>query len=402
MTSLWLLAEASTLRWKSLPPAWVIALVILPLAVLLVTLAYRPERLDRRRRLFLGVVRAAALMAAVLLLFGPFFERTIKRKVRSHMLVLVDTSASMDVADDVDPTIAGDLSDATGVPRDSLGSTPRLELARRALLHGGEDSPIEKMRGKFITHVYSFSDEPRIAWSGDSSDETMEDGSALADARTALGALKPDGSTTRLGDSVLSALEDFRLRNEPVAAVVVLSDGRQTAGARTPREAGEAALQFLQTGSMADRGVPVISIVAGDPSSSRNVQVRNLVAPEVVLARDDASFEFDVVQKGFDGQRGVLRLMFVEPRGENAVLDPGEVTLRPGEAGTRVKARSRFERPGNYLVRVGVPPLAGERIASDNWIEHHIRVVDRKVKVLYVDGRPRREWESLQRALTRD
>jgi hypothetical protein len=51
---------------------------------------------------------------------------------------------------------------------------------------------------------------------------------------------------------------------------------------------------------------------------------------------------------------------------------------------------------------VGVVPAPGESVEEDNWLEHHIRVVDRKVRVLYVDGRPRREWEALQRALTRD
>ncbi len=94
--------------------------------------------------------------------------------------------------------------------------------------------------------------------------------------------------------------------------------------------------------------------------------------------------------------------MFVEPKGENATLVPGEATLKPGEAGVRVKARHRFDHPGTYRIRVGVPPLPGERVTEDNWVDHQIRVVDRKVKVLYVDGRPRREWESLQRALTRD
>ena len=78
----------------------------------------------------------------------------------------------------------------------------------------------------------------------------------------------------------------------------------------------------------------------------------------------------------------------------DATLVPGEVSLVAGDAGVRVQARHRFDVPGTFLVRVGVPPLPGERVAEDNWLDHQVRVVDRKVKVLYVDGRPRREWDS--------
>ena len=390
------------LRWESLPPTWALALLLVPAAALLVWLAYRREDLSRGKRAFLAAIRLATVLAAAALLFGPYIERTLFKKVRSHLLVLVDTSASMALADEVDPKSAPALARATGIPERDLARTPRLDLARRALLQGGEDSVLERLRKKCILHVYSFAGDPRTAWNEDESRDPASPGAAASGPSASLAALRADGTATRLGDSVVAALEDFRLRDEPVAGIVVVSDGRQTSGSRTAREAGEHARNFVPRGSAGARGVPVYPVVAGDPSSSRNVQVRNLVAPEVVLARDDAAFEFNVVEKGFDGETGVLRMMFVEPKGENATLVPGEVTLRPGDAGVAVKARHRFDVPGTYRVRIGVPPLAGERVTEDNWVEHQVRVVDRKVKVLYVDGRPRREWESLQRALTRD
>jgi hypothetical protein len=389
---------AEHLRWESLPPPWALALLVVPAAILLVWLAYRREDLTRGQRLALGALRLGAVLAGVLLLFGPYMERTVEKVVKSHLVVLVDTSASMAVADDVDPASAAALSRATGVPEGELRSTPRLDLARRALMREGTETVLERLRRDFTLHVHAFAGEPRTLWSAD---ETREEGSG-AGLREALDSLRPDGAATRIGDSAIAAVEDYRLRSEPLAGVVLVTDGRQTSGTHSSREAAEYARSFLQRARGGQRGVPLFPVVAGDPSSSRNVQVRNLVAPEVVLARDDASFEFDVVERGFDGENGVLRLMFLEPPGENATLVPGEVRLAPGDAGVRVKGRHRFDRPGLYRVRVGVPPLPGERIAEDNWVDHQIRVVDRKVKVLYVDGRPRREWESLQRALTRD
>jgi hypothetical protein len=376
-----------------------LVLVLLPLGIVLVTLAYRREEIPTRQRAVLATIRLATLAAAALMLCGPYLERARTKRVRSHVVVMVDTSASMAVADEVDPRVAGPLAAATGIPEPALGRTPRLELARRALVQGGDDSALELLRAKFVTHVYSFGAEPRTVWSEDGA---RDDAALAGGLPEALQSLKPDGASTRLGDCLMAALEDFRLRDEQLAGIVVVSDGRQTSGSRTPREAAEHARNFLPKGSGGERGVPIVTVTAGDPSSSRNVQVRNLVAPEVVLARDDATFEFDVVERGFDGETGTLRLMFVDPKGENATLLPGTVTLRPGEAGVRPRARYRFDRPGTYRLRVGVPPLPGERVVEDNWVDHQIRVVDRKVKVLYVDGRPRREWESLQRALTRD
>ncbi len=399
--------SAGSLRWESLPPSWALALVILPASVLLVWAAYRREDLSRGKRAALAGIRLLTVLAAVALLFGPYIERTITKKVRSHVLLLVDVSASMAIADETDPKAAAALAAATGLPERDLGRTPRLDLARRALTRGGDSSVLEALRRKFILHVYSFSSEPRTAWNEDETRDGPPAGGAAGNGgpggpAAALEALRPDGTSTRLGDSAMAALEDFRLRDEPVAGVIVVSDGRQTSGTRSPREAGEHARNFVPRGSAGERGVPVVAVVAGDPSSSRNVQVRNLVAPEVVLARDDASFEFNVAEKGFDGEVGVLRMMFVDPKGENVTLVPGEVTLRPDAAGVAVRARHRFDRPGVFRLRIGVPPLPGERVVEDNWVDHQIRVVDRKVKVLYVDGRPRREWEFLQRALTRD
>ena len=403
MNGLLPLLGADSLRWDALPPPWVLALVVVPAGLALVVLAYRTEAVSPAKRSVLAGLRLATVLAAALLLFGPYIERTILKKVRSHVVVLIDASASMEVSDEPDPATAAALARATDTAADSLGTTSRLDLARRALLRGGADAPLERLRERFAIHVYSFTRELRTVWSDDEERDAAPGAEPrVTGLRDAVGAVKADGSSTRIGDAVLAAAEDFRLRDEPLAGIVVVSDGRQTSGTRTPREAGEAARAFVQRGSGGARGVPVVALLAGDPSSSRNVQVRNLVAPEVVLARDDATFEFDVVQKGFDGQSGVLRLMFVDPAGENATLVPGEVSLVPGDAGVRVQARHRFDVPGTFRVRVGVPPLSGERVAEDNWLDHQVRVVDRKVKVLYVDGRPRREWESLQRALTRD
>ena len=46
--------------------------------------------------------------------------------------------------------------------------------------------------------------------------------------------------------------------------------------------------------------------------------------------------------------------------------------------------------------------LRGEKIENDNYLIHHLRVVDTKIKVLYVDNWPRWEYRFLKDGLIRD
>ncbi len=405
-----LLAETlrSELRWDALPPAWVVVLVVLPLAVLVGWWGYRRESdLSPRRRALLAGLRAAALLFFALVLCGPYMELSDLRRVRSHLVVLLDTSDSMSTEDAYEPEDARALAKATGLGEDAVAHTQRLDLAR-AVLTNRANGLLERWTEDFRVHVLTFGSQlTPLVKTGDDVDEaggadaTAGDGGAAltpADSvRAALGGVRAGEPSTRIGQALATLLDTFRLRDEPVAGVIVVSDGQNNGGVPPPLAAGRRA---------GTAKVPVFAVGTGDPRSPRNVHVSNLRASEVVLARDAVQFQFSVRAKGFEGRPARIEMRLVDadgaPTGAPRLVTPDSIVLEGGDAEQEVRVTHVFESAGTYTLRIGVPPQPEERIEVDNWVTHTIRVIDRKIKVLYVDGPPRWEYLYLSNALTRD
>ncbi len=412
-----LLAETtrSALRWHSLPPGWVIALVLVPIALLIGWWGYRRETdLTPRRRFVLGSLRAGALFFFLLVLFGPYMELSEMQTMRAHLVVLLDTSDSMSTEDGYEDADAAALAEATGRTAAEVVTSTRLDLAR-ATITSEESRLLERWTKDFRLHVYSFGSQlSAVASSGDgqtadateSEIGTGEDGELDADdpvaiasaaIRDALEPLRATEPSTRMGQAVATVLDTFRLRDEPVAGVIVISDGQDNAGAPKPLTAGRRA------GAL---NVPIYAVGVGDPRSPQNISVSNLRAKEVVLARDSALFEFTVRGKGFEGRAVRIEMQRLgaddNPTGAPLPISPDAIVLEGGDGEQQIKIANTFVRPGTYALRIGIPPQPEERIKSDNWITHTLRVIDRKIRVLYVEGPPRWEFTYLSNALIRD
>ena len=392
--------SVSELRWHNLPAAWLIALVIVPAVLLLAWWGYHREKdVPLRSRLLLAGLRAGALLAFLLLFFGPYLEISRLRQVRSHLVVLVDSSDSMSTADRyVDEDLAA-LARASGLPESTLNERTRFELAQ-AVLTNPESKLLERYAEKYRVHVMTFGAQlTPVASTGDAAEpeEGIEAVPPADRLRKQIRSLEPGESSTRMGQAVVNVLDTFRLRDEAVAGVVVLSDGQSNAGSPEPVAAGRRA---------ASQDVPVFAVGVGDPRSPKNVQVSNLRAKEVVLARDTTVFEFDVRALGFENRTAQIEMRRLddagEPTGASLPLDPASVRLEGGDDAQQVRVTHVFVRAGTYSLRIGIPRQDEERIESDNWVTHTIRVIDRKIKVLYAEAYPRWDFQFLSAALTRD
>ena len=83
-------------RFLSMPAPWVVGLVLVPGTLLFAWWCYgNLSRLDPRTRNLLAVLRAVAILIALVLLFQPVVEEIRYSKLQSEVHVLVDDSASM-------------------------------------------------------------------------------------------------------------------------------------------------------------------------------------------------------------------------------------------------------------------------------------------------------------------
>ncbi len=389
--------EETALRFRALPPLWLLFMVLLPAAAVFVWWIYRreAESAPPGAKRLLSALRFAALAFVLLLLFQPYAETSVRRLVKSHLVVLLDTSASMEFRDAYgDRAREAEMREAALLAGESPSALSRLALVKRVL--GNEEARIlDRLAEQFHLHLYTFAERPELLAAAAEGFDSPETRRALA-ARIA--ELRGEGPVTFLGTAVSEVLDEFRLRDEPLAGVVVFTDGRQTGGTVGALEAARKA------GGMQPR-VPLYLVAAGDPDRPRNVHVANLRAKEVVLRGDDVTFEFTVSHRGYAGEMVSARISVLPPDGgapEDLPARGGDVLLGEEDTEQVVRLTHKFERPGSYTLSIGIPVRPGEKIEADNALTHRLRVVDKKIKVLFADGYPRWEYRYLKNSLVRD
>jgi len=348
-------------------------------------LYWRERGISRRRRIALGALRAALYTLVILLLFEPVFGIEMAVKLRESLLVLVDNSESMGIRDarrrereiEEAAMALGRLPFDRNAPRvmdartraDSAAAT-RLDLAKGILENPNLDV-FQKIQKNYRLRYFSFSDTV-VPTSGE--------GEELA---ASLRRITANGRSTRLG----TAIDDVvaRYSGQPIAGVVVLTDGASNAGIE-PLEVAR---------KMKDRSIPIFPVGIGVPDPP-DVRVEGLIVQQTVFVGDHVPVRFRIVSKGFTNRHAdvVVTVNGKEIARKDVALTGGpqfeELSFLPGEATDTLR------------LEVAVAPLPGDAAPENNRVSQNIRVVDEKIKVLYVEGRPRWEYRYLRAVLLRD
>ncbi len=175
--------------------------------------------------------------------------------------------------------------------------------------------------------------------------------------------------------------------NEPMAGVVVLTDGAFNDDGLDARSVAVA---------LGEQGIPLYPMGIGLPAP-RDVGLRNLVVQDAFFPRDKITARVQVFGNGYEGRATELRLL----------LDGREV----GRQRVVLSREPRcvdlpFEVPegkgGLVYLEVVVPEQPGEVSVANNRIQQPVRILEQKIKVLYVEGKPRWEYRYLRTVLLRD
>lgn len=388
-----LLAEAEVVtrtRWEDMPPAWqVFLIVVLVLAFAGATYLLEPKGERRALRIPLALFRAAIVVMAIAILFRPVETTELQEVKHGQVVIAIDTSRSMGFLDrEKDDAARQALARSLGVSEERLRDLDRLSRVKLAMRQEGGEW-LRKLAQKNRVRLFKFdSSRERLTDIDKLRDAKGDQGpDPVADALAQLEGVAAEGQSTALGDSLQRILTD--LRSDRVAGMVLITDGRSNAGSLSPEAV---AARFGR------KGIRIWSVGVGDPDPPRDLSVDDFRAPDVSLAGDVLRGSVLVRAQGYDRARDVRLRIDLDGQQvyEKSVRVGGEVPEVAVEFDTKVA------RPGEYTLEAVVEPDPDELTAENNRAVRRIRVIDERIKVLYIEGYPRWEYRYLKNALVRD
>ena len=393
----------TTLDWVHPLPAWAWASAAL-VALAVAAWSYVHLQGPPWARVPLAGLRALTLMLVAVLLAGPELTRTDERVEPDWVLFLVDRSDSMNVRD------VADNGDA--ITRDRQ---LRRALARhtRLLTRGlGDDREVRWIG--FDRDAAAIADP--FAPPSDTAPSTTTDtdantppAPAPAPAPPAAASTEPslppaDGRRTHLRTALDRALD--LAHGRPLSGVVIFSDGQ------SPETLGPDLVQRVNS-----RFAGVYAVPLGAARPPRDLAIATVDAPTEAFVGDVVPVTVTVDLTGGDpaddpAPLSSVRVELIDPQqtdpetGEPTVLDERSLDeTAPGEP-VRLRARTRATGPLKWRVRVVDAGGAGgerrELIETNNTASIETRVVDRALRVLYVEAYPRWEFRYLKNLLIRE
>jgi len=304
------------------------------------------------RRTIMVSLRAILLVFLAMLLAGPRFSLPRERIEPDWVLVLADRSASLRVGDAVvNGEIAARERQLREVMLDQAAVWRELETTRRVVFLGF-DAGVRELD-------VSDEGEPRLG--------------------------EPDGMATEIGPALAAALD--RAAARPVSGIVLVSDGRTT----VPPERA-----LLRRIAADGARVHVVPLGAAEPSGDH--AVRSIEAPQRAFVKDEIPIEVEIERS--PGVGGALRVKLVDEE-SGRVLDARE--FNDAETGRRtITLIGRVDQPGERRWRVEIDPDGRDLVPENNAKSLRVEVLERPIRVLYVEGYPRWEYRYLKNLLVRE
>jgi uncharacterized membrane protein len=323
-----------------------IAVVLFLLIPLLVWLLYRrtTRPVTRRWKNLLIGLRSAVLMLLLLLLMRPVITTFEVNPQETYLAVLVDDSASMQIAD-----VAGFES--------------RQQAVADALY--GEGGIVEELADRYQVRTFAFN-------------QTVRRVSGAED-------LTAQGNASGLEQAMRQVAE--QLGGLPLSAVVMISDGADNADTDP----------LLSARDFAARQIPVFTVGVGEELIPRDVGIGSVSASQTLLDNSVFDVQVDLNHQGYSGQALTLRVM----DGETEVAAQ-QITL-VSDGTRRVELEVSPERKEPILYELRVDELDGEIVLQNNRYQFLVDNSERPpLNVLYVDGHPRNEFKFIRRAVETD
>jgi uncharacterized membrane protein len=350
--------------------------------------SYRHQTAASRLKLAMAITRAAILALVVLLLAKPIFVMVHTLRRPAVVAIWVDTSRSMTLRDAYDSSAKIKLVDQVRQSRSAARAKERptrFELACWSLQQAAKtwlaalakNQSIAIFTGGAHAHLLGMADSP----------------GQLTPLLRRLAALKPRANATSVPSVVAGIFND--LQGRPISAVLTYTDGRSTEPASV-----NLVHQLAKAGA-----TPLLAVPVGQVHPPFNVKIADAQVARHAFVQDPVAVTATIHVTGATSvQTAVIRL-FEETKDHRRgrELTSRRITIRPGASRQAVSLMFHPGKPGNYHLLLAVNPLPHElthrgNISRSLWT----RVVQAKVRILYVEGYPRWEYRYLKNDLMRE
>jgi hypothetical protein len=380
-------------------PLWLYALLLLIPAGWFIYTRQRSNLATVRRsfRIALTATRVFVLGMLILVLASPVLRLTEEINKKPILAVVFDASQSMQLpagpfsSDEERLAVAraaglavGDDGTMDAEIRATINGYGRLQLAQEAV-EVARTTVFDKLAEKYDVQYFAFARrlEPIELKSGG--------GAVSLEGASGISVSQPNASY--LGDAVLGVLD--RAAGQLVSGVLLFSDGQNTGGA-SPADAAAAARAYRRDGA------PVYAVPIGSTADIQDVAIIDVYTSGLVAKKDTVRVHVTIEAHGFDGQVTKVELVAHSREGET-VLATKELVLS-GTEQQQVELTFVAEESGPQYLEVRVPehPNESQQLRANNHDVTYVRVSEKKLKVLLLDGRPRWDFRFLKNALRRD
>ena len=357
-------ASGLELDWARPMPGWFWFLAIV-VAITLAFWSYSRLQGSVFMRSLLATARALVILLVIIIIAGPQIRYPREDVEQDVVLVLVDRSGSMEISDtaSVDGRISREEQLAS-LLEDSLDTWSSIEDRSEVRWLG------------FSSGVFPLNPSERIPM--DPASETTVSKFVLPELR------EPNGWRTDLANSLRQSLDGVASR--PVSGVIIFSDGRS---ATQPERNLVNRLQ--------QEALPVHVVPLGSPEPVQDVGINDVSLPGRAFVRDAIPVIVDIESSSDRPDPVVVRVLDVET-GE--VLDRKTVDVESGF--DEVMLSVNLEDSGERRLAVELESTLGDLIKENDRREVSVEVVDRPIRVLYIEGYPRWEYRYLKNLLVRE
>jgi len=385
----------TTLRFTGDYPALAIGALAFVLAAAMWFLYRREARFSNSPIAWLpGALRSAAVFILVLALSGPVMRKETTQRQLGRVILAVDTSASMNLEDDVERTskfVPPDAEAGTGTNLE-VRSTPQARLTRaEKMLLGGATPLLKKLTETQDVELVLLRGQQtqRLWWYRQKGKDTSGDMPQSFD-------IQADAPITNLDNTLRDALGPVT----PGTALVVFSDGQHN-GPGSPEE-------FAAT--MKQSNTPVFTVGFGSEIPPPDLSVLNLLTAESVFAEENLQGRVLISDSLPAGTPAQVRIssggktmweqnFTGDGKGERRFDFTFPVKNLPAAAASE---RDKTLRLLNVQVAVQGERSGIEKTRSNNSREVALHLLTKKRKVLILDGRPRWETRYIHNHFDRD